>query len=240
MVLPKKVALAVTSYHGPLYDDGAKTGAFYSEVLHPFEAFTKAGYAVDIVSETGSFGWDEHSLHPDFAPEAELARSKDPNDPFAKALKAIKPAKDANPKDYGILFAAGGHGTVFDFVGKAPHLFELGSAIWAEGGIVSAVCHGPCILPGIKDKTTNESISKGRKVTGFPDSGEVVLKLTDLLDREHLAYTAAVIKEGGAEYVGVDPPFDVKVVTDGRLVTGANPASATPTAEAAVKAFEAL
>lgn len=237
MVLPKKVALLITSYYGPFYEDGAKTGTFYSEVLHPFDVFHKAGFDVDIISENGKFGWDEHSLSPSFASEKELARSKDPSDPFAKALAGIKSATAVSAKDYGIIFAAGGHGTVFDFVGKVPHLYELASSVWANGGVVSAVCHGPALLPGVKDKTTGDSIIKGKKVTGFPDNGEVVLKLTELLDREKLAYTAAVLEEAGATYINAEPPFDPKVITDGKLVTGANPASATPTAEAALKAF---
>lgn len=239
MALPHKVALVITSYHGPFYPDGYKTGAFYSEVLHPFEVFHKAGYDVDIISENGKFGWDEHSTAPAFASEEELAKSKNPEDPFHKALANIKSASEVNVADYGILFSAGGHGTIFDFVGKTPGLYKLGSGVWANGGVVSAVCHGPVLLPGIKDEKTGESILKGRRATGFPDSGEVAMQLTDLLNKDHLAFTATEIKNAGADYVNVDPPFDVKVVTDGKLVTGANPGSATPTAEAALKAFQA-
>ena len=46
--------------------------------------------------------------------------------------------------------------------------------------------------------------------------------------------------EAGATYVSPPGPWDAFTQTDGRVVTGANPASAHVTAEAAVKAFDAL
>lgn len=42
----------------------------------------------------------------------------------------------------------------------------------------------------------------------------------------------------GATYVSPKGPWDAFTVTDGRLVTGANPASAEVTGEAAVEAFK--
>lgn len=62
----KKVLLALTSYNGDFYEDGAKTGVFVVEAMHPFNLFTEKGFEVDFVSETGKYGWDEHSLIPDF------------------------------------------------------------------------------------------------------------------------------------------------------------------------------
>jgi len=60
--VPKKVLLAITSYNGVFYDDGKKTGLFYGEALHPYEEFKKAGFEVDLATETGTFGIDEHSV----------------------------------------------------------------------------------------------------------------------------------------------------------------------------------
>lgn len=234
--LPHRAAIAVTSYNGPFYPDGKNTGAFYSEVLHPFKEFKKAGFDVDIVSETGSFGWDEHSIEPAFASEAELQESKE--GPFADAVKSVKKPSDVSSSDYGIFFAAGGHGTIFDFEDKDVGLYKLAGNVWDQGGIVAAVCHGPVLLNGIKDKS-GEYIAKSKNLTGFPDSGEVAMGLTGLLDSKGWLYTSSPLKKLG-NYIAPEQPFDAKVVTDGRLVTGANPASATPTASAALKAFEAL
>lgn len=232
--LPHRVAIAVTSYNGPFYPDGKNTGAFYSEVLHPFKEFKNAGFDVDIVSETGSFGWDEHSIEPAFASESELNESKE--GPFADAVKSVKKASELSAANYGILFAAGGHGTIFDFEDKVPGLYKLAGGVWDNNGVVAAVCHGPVLLNGVKDKN-GEYIAKSKPLTGFPDSGEVAMGLKSHLDEKGWLYTTTPLKKLG-EYVEPSQPFDAKVVTDGRLVTGANPASAAPTAIAAIKAFK--
>lgn len=239
MPLPKKAAIIITSYNGPLYPDGKNTGAFYSEVYDPFKVLHDAGFDVDIVTETGKYGWDEHSLSPSFASEEILKASKDPQNPFAKALANVKKAGEVDHSEYGLVNSAGGHGTIFDFVGKAPGAAKLASEVYANGGLVVAVCHGPCLLPDVKDKSGN-SIIKGKNVTGFPDAGEVIMKLVDTLDKDHLAYTERELKKAGANYEEAVPPFEAKVVIDGRLITGANPASATPAAEAAVAEFAKL
>lgn len=239
MVLPKRVAIAVTSYNGPFYPDGFKTGAFYSEVYHPFKVFTDAGFEVDLVSENGNLGWDEHSLSADFATDEEKAASQDPSNAFAKAIANVKKATEVDAKNYGIINVAGGHGTIFDFVGKAPALSDLASKVWQQGGLVVAVCHGPCLLGDVVDED-GKKIVAGRKCTGFPDEGEVAMKLVERLDKDNLAYTQRIVQAAGGDYQSVSPPFDAKVVIDGRLISGANPASATPAAEAAVKAFAQL
>lgn len=240
MTLPKKVAIGVTSYHGPFYPDGSKTGAFYTEVYHPFKAFTQAGFGVDLVSETGLMGWDDHSLEASFTSAEELSASKDKSNAFAKAIASIKKASSVDPKDYGIINIAGGHATVFDFDGKAPELANLASEIYSNGGLVVAVCHGPCLLPDVKDKSTGKSIAFGKEVTGFPDEGETAMGLYEYLAEKKLAFTSNLIKAAGAKYQVCGPPFDAKVVQDGRLISGANPASASPAAEAAIKAFASL
>ncbi|KGU31827.1 hypothetical protein MGK_02715, partial [Candida albicans P57055] len=61
-----KVLLALTSYNETFYSDGKKTGVFVVEALHPFEVFRKKGYEIQLASETGTFGWDDHSVVPDF------------------------------------------------------------------------------------------------------------------------------------------------------------------------------
>jgi D-lactate dehydratase len=51
---PRRAIIAVTSAHAPLYADGKETGLFVTEALHPFNVFRKAGFEVDLVSETGA------------------------------------------------------------------------------------------------------------------------------------------------------------------------------------------
>ena len=72
---------------------------------------------------------------------------------------------------YGIFFAAGGLGAAYDFP-EASSLHKLAAQIYAKGGVVSAVCHGPAVLPGIHD-ATGKPIIQGKKITGFPKKGEI-------------------------------------------------------------------
>lgn len=65
MPLPRRVVLAVTSAVAPLHK-GHNTGVWINEAMHPFVAFRKAGFEVDIVSETGTYGEDWLSMQPDF------------------------------------------------------------------------------------------------------------------------------------------------------------------------------
>ena len=45
--------------------------------------------------------------------------------------------------------------------------------MYSKGDIISAVCHGGAIFPGIVDKSTGKSIISGKEVTGFTTQGEI-------------------------------------------------------------------
>lgn len=237
--VPRKVLLAITSYSEKFYDDGAKTGLFWSEAAHPLRFFEEVGFEVDIVSETGKFGVDEHSISDQFLSTEELEQYKDKNSPINQKFKQIKRASDVNADDYGIFFAAGGHGTVFDFP-KATSLLELASQIYANGGIVAAVCHGPVIFENLKDKETGEFLGKGKTLTGFTNLGEEQMGVQHILNRDNLKTCEQIFNEIGATYSPPPAPFDVYSVIDGRIVTGPNPASAYDTANGALKVFNSL
>lgn len=234
----KSIALAVSSYYGPFYEDGSKTGTYFSEVYHPWKFFTEHGYTIQLFSETGTFNWDQHSISDAVLSADEKAVFEDKSNAFHKTLNGIKKATDLNPADYGAFYAAGGHGTIFDFDGKAPEVAGFAGKIWDQGGVVSAVCHGPVILGFIKDKD-GKLVCEGRKVTGFSDEGEVLFHLDGLLKKNGWKTVQDIVK-GKSEYVAPEPPLAPTVVTDGRLLTGANPASAEPLAEAVDKVLKTL
>ncbi|KAJ2784646.1 hypothetical protein GGI15_002200 [Coemansia interrupta] len=237
--VPKRALIAITSYNGPFYPNGDPTGLFYSEALHPFNVLTEAGFTVDLASETGTYGMDPHSLQAPFVNEADLKIYNNPEAEFTKKLANLNKASDLNPADYGLFFASAGHATLFDYP-KAKALIAIAEDVWARGGVVSSVCHGPAILPYIMDKQTGKSIIYGKKVTGFTDEGEVELGLMDKMNELDLVPISKAAKEAGATYLKPEGPFDDYSITDGRLVTGTNPASAHSTAVKAVAAFDSL
>lgn len=238
--VPRKALIAITSYSEAFYADGKRTGLFFTEALHPFEVFTTAGFEVDLATETGTFGFDEHSLQKEFVTAEDQAVYENPNHPFMIKLKAqLKKASDVKKDEYGLFFASAGHASLYDYP-KARGLQSIAEDIWRRGGIVSAVCHGPAILPGIIDFGTGQSVIAGKAVTGFTTEGEIILKVLDKIKEDQVPTIEAGAAEVGAKYLAPLHPFDDFSITDGRVVTGANPASAHSTAERAVKAFNAL
>lgn len=104
-------------------------------------------------------------------------------------------------------------------------------AEFAEAGkVVSAVCHGPAalvavIMPGGK------SLLEGKEVTGFSNEEEEQVGKTKVVP----FLLEDKMKEAGGRYVKADKPWGERVVVDGKLVTGQNPASAKGVGEAVVK-----
>ncbi|KAJ1963273.1 plasma membrane heat shock protein [Dipsacomyces acuminosporus] len=237
--VPRRALLAITSYDGPFYLNGDHTGLFYTEALHPYRALKAAGFEVDLASETGTYGIDPHSIDKTFMSEDDFATYNDKDSEFSRKLASIHKASALNPEDYGLFFASAGHATLFDYP-TATGLIKIAESVWARGGIVSAVCHGPAILPFIKDAGTGKSIIAGKTVTGFTDAGEDVLGLTAHIKELGLVTIQDAASEVGAVFESPPQPFDDFSITDGRLVTGTNPASAHSTAEKAAVAFDAL
>ncbi|KAF2032827.1 class I glutamine amidotransferase-like protein [Setomelanomma holmii] len=236
---PRKALIAVTSAHAPLYPGGKETGLFITEALHPFDVFKKAGFEVDLVSETGSYQPDWLSQQKDWLKEDEGKVWEDHSSEFRSKLdKLLKPA-EVKREEYGILFASSGRASLIDYP-DAKGLQAIAAEMYSRGDIISAVCHGGAIFPGIIDKSTGKSIIAGKEVTGFTTQGEIEEGVLDSIKSWNRPTIEAAAGSAGARYIAPPTLWAAFAHTDGRIVTGANPASAQNTAEAAVKAFEAL
>lgn len=231
-----KGLIALTSYNDIFYDDGAKTGVFLVEALHPFNEYKAKGYKVQFVSETGKFGWDDHSLTETFLKGQDKKDYENQSSDFQIALKQIKKASDVNPDDYKIFFAAAGHGSCFDFP-TATGLQDLALKIYVNGGVIAAVCHGPVIFAGLKDKKTGENIAKGKSLTGFTDEGEEIMGVDKIMKQKGVPTVCEIFKECGIKYMAPLGPWDDFSLTDGKFVTGVNPASAGSTAKRSIIAL---
>lgn len=224
-----KAVIALSCYNEKFYPDGARTGSFVIESMHPFNTFRKAGYDVTFTSETGTYGFDEKSLIKDFLDGEDLKAFKDPNSDYNKHLKNIKKASDLKNEHFDIFLAAGGHGTLFDFP-KATNLKELVANIYAKGGVVATLCHAPALFDNLKDKKTGRLLIEGKSITGFPDAGEYQLKVNSIMKDLGLSTVREFAEKLHAKYLGPIGAWDNFSITDGRIVTGVNPASAISTA----------
>jgi putative intracellular protease/amidase len=207
-------------------------------VSHPYQALTKAGFEVDLASETGTFVIDAYSLDKQFLNDEDSTVLNKAEHPFSRLLKeGVRKANALNASDYGMFFCSAGFASVYDYPG-ATRLQSIAEDVWKRGGIVAAVCHGGAIFTGVKDEKTGQSIIAGKEVTGFSTEGD---RLAGVLDRIHgdgVKTTEESAVLAGAHYVAPPTPFEAFSITSGRIVTGANPASAHVAVIAAIEAFD--
>jgi putative intracellular protease/amidase len=240
MTLPRKAIIALTSHSAPFYPDGRVNGAFYTEVAHPYQALTKAGFEVDLASETGSFTIDAYSLSDEFLGEEDVKVLSDSEHPFTVLMKSgVHKASELNAGDYGMFFASAGFASVYDYP-TARNLQTIAEDVWTRGGVVAAVCHGGAIFPGVRDAASGKSIIAGERVTGFSTEGDRLAGVLSKIHEDGVKTTEESAVSAGADYQAPPEPFSPFSVSSGRIVTGANPASANITAVAAIEAFEKL
>jgi D-lactate dehydratase len=236
--LARKALIAISSFNGPIYPDGHKTGLFLTEALHPYEVLVEAGFEVDLASETGTYGFDFNSLQPPFLSGSDKAVYKNAGHPFMVKLNShLKKATDLKKGEYGVFFASAGHAALYDYP-SAKGLQAIAADVWDRGGIVGTVCHGPAILPGIIDAKTGKSIVEGRTVTGFTIEGELIFNILDKLRQDKVVPVVEAVTAAGGYYSTSMNAFDDYSVTSGRLVTGTNPQSGRSTAERIVRLFD--
>jgi putative intracellular protease/amidase len=168
---PRRALIAVTSASAPLFQGKETTGMFISEALHPYKVLTAAGFEVDLSSETGAYTPDWLSQQPDFLSGEDLAIWNDPRSDFRKKVDNMSKAADLDGSKYGLFYASAGHAALIDYPNAAA-LQKIASQVWANGGVVSSVCHGPAIFAGVVDPATNEPLIKGKEITGFTTEAE--------------------------------------------------------------------
>jgi len=133
-------------------------------------------------------------------------------------------------EDFDAVFYPGGHGPLWD-LHKDSYSIALIEGFIAAGKPVATVCHAPAVLLKAKDQN-GDPLVKGKKVTGFTNSEEAAVKLTDIVP---YLLEDQLIAMGGA-YQKVED-WNSLAVVDGLLITGQNPTSSTAVAEALIKAI---
>ncbi|PSC68692.1 glutamine amidotransferase [Micractinium conductrix] len=223
-----KVLIVATS--ATKLTDGRQTGCWVEEVASPYLLWREKGLSVVVASVAGgAIPWDEASTSGDFfTPEADAFMK---NAESAAAIQSTKIAEEilaGGIDSYDALFVPGGHGICFD--GTSGVVIKLVEAFWNAGKVVSAVCHGPCALVTAQDAAGN-SILKGRACTGFTDAEERAVGKDQAVP---FLLEQRMRELGGAFVAG--PDWHPHAVSDGKLITGQNPASSKRVAELVVEA----
>jgi putative intracellular protease/amidase len=224
-----KILMVLTS-HDQFGNTGRKTGFWLEEFAAPYYVFRDAGAELTLASPDGG--------QPPIDPKSDQLENQTPamarfkKDPTAQhALAHTVKLSSVKAQDYDTVFYPGGHGPMWDLAESADSIALLES-FYNSGKPIALVCHAPGVLRHVRYK--GEPLVKGKRVTGFTNGEEAEVKLTEvvpfLVEDELLRLGAIFEKKRNWE------PF---AITDGRLITGQNPASSTSGAHALLRCFAA-
>ena len=220
-----KILMVFTS-HDQLGNTGRKTGFWLEEGAAPYFVFRDAGVQLALASPNGG--------QPPIDPKSDLPENQTPamarfkkDEVARKAFASTLRLADVKAEDFDTVFYPGGHGPMWDLA-ESPASIALLESFYNSGKPIALVCHSPGVLRHVK--YNGEPLVKGKHVTGFTNGEEEEVELTHvvpfLVEDELLRIGAIFVKKANWQ------PFSI---TDGRLVTGQNPASSTLTAHALLK-----
>ncbi len=220
--MKNKILFVVTS-HDTKGTTGEKTGYYLGEVSHPWEVLINAGYEIDFVSPKGG------------NPPVDGFDLTDPinkkfweNKHYQQKITNSLTPNQVNAADYAAIYYAGGHGAMWDLP-QNKTIDAISANIYENNGVVAAVCHGPAGIVNIQ-LSNGEYLVKGKKVNGFTNEEEALVKLTNVVP----FLLEDKLKSHGGIYEKSEP-WQQHVTVDTRLVTGQNPQSAKAVGEAMVQ-----
>ncbi len=221
----KKILFVLTS-HEDLGDTGKKTGFWTEELAAPYYALADQGAEITLASPKGGQPpIDPKSEDPDAQTDATRRMAEDKE--LLGKLSNTTLLSDIKMEDYDAVFYPGGHGPLWDLAEDATSQKLIVDFYKAEKP-VAFVCHAPGVLKNVK--VDGEYLVKGKNVTGFTNTEEEAVQLTDIVP----FLVEDMLKENGGNYskLGDWSPY---AVVDGRLITGQNPASSEKVAEELLK-----
>lgn len=214
--------LMVLTSHDRLGDTGKKTGFWLEEFAAPYYAFIDAGVNVTLASPAGG--------QPPLDPSSDTAdaQTKDTKR-FKEDAKAqehlanTEKLADMKAEDFDSVFYPGGHGPLWDLA-VDKNSINLIETFVTQDKPVAFVCHSPAALKNVK--IDGEYLVKGKTVTGFSNSEEEAVSLTDVVP----FLVEDALKDNGGHYEKAED-WESFVVEDGLLITGQNPASSEEAAK---------
>ncbi|MGO4666929.1 type 1 glutamine amidotransferase domain-containing protein [Bosea sp. 2RAB26] len=220
-----KILMVLTS-HDQLGDTGKLTGFWLEEFAAPYYVFKDAGAEITLASPKGGQPpIDPKSDEPGNQTDAMTRFKKDPT--AQRTLANTVKLSDVTADGYDAVFYPGGHGPLWDLA-EDPASIALIEALYNAGKPVAAVCHAPGVLHRVTSQ--GQPIVKGKRVTGFTNSEEEAVQLTNVVP---FLVEDELRRLGGRYERAAD--WQSFAIVDGRLITGQNPASSTAAAQELIK-----
>ncbi len=223
-----KVLFVITS-HDQLGDTGEPTGFWLEEFAAPYYRLRDAGVTLTLASPKGGQPpLDPKSSAPESQTDATRRFAEDPEARAALAETAV--LGEMKAAEFDAVFYPGGHGPLWDLYDDQDSIRLIESFV-AAGKPVAAVCHAPAVLLNAKT-ADGQALVAGRRVTGFSNSEEDAVGLSEVVP--YLLQDR--LSAAGAEYERVEDWHPLAIV-DGLLITGQNPASSEPVADALLESL---
>lgn len=204
------------------------TGNNFPELAYTYDAFRKAGYAVDFVSPEGGAAPLEMISTSDTLQKRYLYDGD-----FMWALAHTVPAAEVKPEEYAAVIFTGGGAAI---VGVPEHrlLQEIVLRIYEQqGGVLAAICQGTEGITNLKLKD-GRFLVQGKRVTSFPDA--FLNKESPWFKAYPFSVEGSLKRRGGNFSHGPNGQGHVQV--DGRLVTGMNWESSAGVAKSMIELLE--
>lgn len=219
--------LMILTSHDQLGDTGKKTGFWLEEFAAPYYVLQDAGAEITLASPAGGQPpIDPQSEVPDAQTDATRRFQQD--DAARSALANTMTLAEIDAAGFDAVFYPGGHGPMWDLAENTDNQNIIKTFIAGDRPL-AAVCHAPAIFKHTKG-ADEMSLVSGRHVTGFTNTEEAAVGLTDVVP----FLLEDMLKANGALYER-GPDGGVHVVVDGQLVTGQNPASSEAAAKELLK-----
>ncbi len=197
----------------------------FAEITLAYHVFVTNGFSVDFMSPEGGaipIGYLQTS------DKIQKQYLYDTN--FMNKLKHTKAPKEIEASTYDAVYYSGGGAAMFG-VPENKVIQEIAMEIYANQGIVAAICHGTAGIVHLKTKA-GQSLYQGKKITGFPDDFE----RKDAQYYQTFPFSIEKqIEESGGNFMYSKEGWDGFYVIDGNLFTGQDPSATTKLAEEIVK-----
>jgi putative intracellular protease/amidase len=223
--MSKKVLFVLTS-HDELGNTGQKTGFWTEELAAPYYALSDKNVEITLASPKGG----QPPIDPkseDPSSQTDATRRKDNDEVLKEKLKNTHKLSEVKSEDFDAVFYPGGHGPLWDLAEDKVSQ-DLIVDFYSNDKPVAFVCHAPGVLKDVK--IDGEYLVKGKNVTGFTNTEEEAVQLTEIVP----FLVEDMLKQNGGSYSKVEDWAPYAVV-DGRLITGQNPASSEKVAEELLK-----
>lgn len=223
--MPKKILMVVSGYG----QDAGKTkpGYEFDEFASAYLVFKNNGLVVDVASPKGG-AVEADRFDPESPKNAIVLADADA---MAKIENTL-PLASVDASDYASVFVVGGKGAMFDLPNDQK-LQNVIAGVYEQGGVVSAVCHGPAALTNVQLKDGSYLVD-GKKVNGFTNVEEQLFGQKWMPQFDFMLEDK--LKERGGKFQS-SPMMLSHVAEDGRLITGQNPMSTPEVAEAVVRSL---